>query len=191
METRKKSLNNLNISVKLINYLTGEQGRLIPLDRKENISDADIKQITSICQRPKIFNLLFAELPAFKGRGYERKDAVHWVNDMGRKGWDNFSNFVYIVRDSQGQIVAGLDIKTPNLENAEVGYWADENHPGWMTNAVISLVEIARSTGFHKLFGLVRKTNSASMRVLKRAEFVEVEPSKEMKKHYKRFEIQL
>lgn len=76
-----------------------------------------------------------------------------------------------MVRDSQKEILAAVDIKTADLNEGEVGYWATSEKPGVMTAAVKKLSEIAKEAGYKKLYALVRFTNDKSSAVITRAGF--------------------
>ncbi len=64
-----------------------------------------------------------------------------------------------------------MDIKSANLESAEIGYWLSAHHSGVMTNAVCALVQLARDAGYAELFALIRPTNTRSANVVARAGF--------------------
>jgi RimJ/RimL family protein N-acetyltransferase len=134
-----------------------------------------------------IYDLLFAK--RFEGRPYTDKDARGFI-DWLKGGWKNQTHFVFIVRKSGSEIIGAIDIKSANLERAEVGYWADENYRGFMTNTVKQLCLLAKDVGFVKLFADVRTDNNKSIGVLERAGFVLVDGNPE-KKDYIEYEKQL
>ena len=181
----------LKTSIKLRNFKTGEEGVLIPLDGNAEISKQDLQQITRICSSPKVFNMLFADLEAFKGRKYNIDDAKFFVNEKSKKEWKEKKAFVYLVRNSNNQIVCAVDIKSANCSGAEIGYWADPTNPGWMTNAVLALLQIAKKAGYKMLFALVRKDNKSSKGVLLRSGFKKVGTEPHKGRTYDRYEIKL
>jgi RimJ/RimL family protein N-acetyltransferase len=138
-------------------------------------SDSDIKKITEICSQSNTYESLFKE--RFEGKPYTEKDArdfISWVED----GWKNQTHFVFFIRKSNSEIIGAVDIKSADLNRAEVGYWADENHKGFMTSAVNELSVLAKEVGFSKLFAGVLKTNTKSIGVLERAGFQKIDEKK-------------
>ncbi|MFW5719896.1 MAG: GNAT family N-acetyltransferase [Candidatus Dojkabacteria bacterium] len=184
------TITELNKTVHVTNFHTKKTGTLIPLNNDAPITEADIARISSICDTPRVFDILFAELDAFKGRRYLSSDAEYWVK-KSRESWSKSESFVYLIRDEKENIVGTIDIKSTDLHNGEIGYWASENDPGWMTNALLELVKLAKNAGYMKVFGLVRTINDRSMKVLQRAGFTEVPAPEDKKEHYRMFELEL
>lgn len=185
------NFSELSSKVEIKNFKTGETGVLQPLDDSCIISEEDVKRIAEICNSSKVFDLLFADMEIFKGKRYETKDAEFFINDKSRKEWKEKKAFVYVVKDSSDKIVCAVDIKSTETDGAEIGYWAAEDSPGWMTNSVVALESIAKKAGYKRLFALVRKGNNASGRVLIRADFVEKGIEKKNGDFYTRYELEL
>lgn len=59
-----------------------------------------------------------------------------------------------------------MDIKSPELEGAEIGYWASKKHSGIITPAVGLLCGVARGAGYKSLYAFVLPANTCSLRVL-------------------------
>ena len=93
--------------------------------------------------------------------------------DGARLGWAQGQYFVFLSKDSEDHVVSAIDIKSDNLQDAEIGYWADKNKPGYVTNMLVGLVELAKHAGYKSLVAYTRKDNEKSQRVLLRAGFVE------------------
>ncbi len=157
-----KNILELDIRREVINFLTGEKCEM--QGGKDMVfSEEDIKKIAEICSQENIYNLLFKDI--LQGKPYTEENArkfVEWVKD----GWEKQTHYVFIVRKPNGEIVGCLDIKG---HEGEVGYWADENYTGFMTNTVKELSSVAKGAGFKKLFAWVRETNKKSVGVLERA----------------------
>ena len=139
------------------------------------LTSVDLETITQICRSPLVYNILFVHLPFIVERSgphprYTVHDAQTWVNTVV-SNWRATTAFAFAVRDQSDRIIAALDIKSPDLEEAEIGYWADPENPGYITNAVIALAQKAKSAGFKKLFDLIVPDNIRSIRVVTRAGF--------------------
>ena len=90
---------------------------------------------------------------------------------MGYSGWSENDKFIFLILSPSGNVAAAIDIKSPDLTDAEIGYWASESHPGCMTNTTTELLKLARVAGFRSLFGRTKKGNIDSVGVLLRAGF--------------------
>ncbi|WP_289032240.1 GNAT family N-acetyltransferase [uncultured Paraglaciecola sp.] len=91
--------------------------------------------------------------------------------EMGRKGWKENKHFIFLLMTQNGDIAACIDIKSPYLKNAEIGYWASRSHRGCMTNTSIALLKLANVAGYTGLFGRAKKENTASAKLLLRTGF--------------------
>lgn len=112
--------------------------------------------------------MLFAR--RLNGLAYSMEDARRFVRWAG-EGWQNGTHFVFIVRSQDDTVTAALDIKSADIQGAEIGYWCSAEHPGLMTNALLELVNIARLAGYRCLYAIVREDNPRSSNVLTRAGF--------------------
>lgn len=155
------------------------------MDSGTQFSDEDIRDIAKICSEKRVYDVLFKE--KFEGRPYTGEDARRFVN-WAQSGWENDSHYVFIIRDGENHIAGAVDIKSADLAGAEIGYWASENHPGIMTNAVRELCKIASNVGYKSLFGLVVPHNNKSQGVLLRAGFENLGNVHERGKEYIKFE---
>lgn len=123
-----------------------------------------VEKLTTICNQADIYQL-FKKL---EGRPYSNEDALSflkWIDE----GWANQTHFVFLVTSSGGEIVAALDIKSENLEAAEIGYWCDQDHRGITSTAVLIMVEWAKEQGYQSLFA--KPINVRSACLLDRAGF--------------------
>ncbi|MDB5260268.1 MAG: N-acetyltransferase [Candidatus Nomurabacteria bacterium] len=174
-----------NIRRIIENFQTGEKYEM--QGGKDMVfTDEDIKKIAEICSQENKYNLLFKDM--LQGKPYTEEDARKFVNWV-KEGWDKQSHYVFFLRKPDGDIVGCIDIKG---KEGEVGYWADENYSGFMTNAAKELSSIAREGGFEKLFAWVRAINDKSIGVLERAGYEKVlEEEKEGKGLSFQYEKQL
>jgi RimJ/RimL family protein N-acetyltransferase len=68
-------------------------------------------------------------------------------------------------------VVGAIDIKSSDLDAGEIGYWASSEYPGYVTNAVVALSQLAKNAGFKSLFADTVPDNLPSQSVLRRAGF--------------------
>ena len=149
------------------NYFSAKDMFLVRADLLEN-NQSFQSRVASICNQTLIYQMLFQQ--RLKGLPYTKKDASDFIN-WAHAGWNKKTHFVFFIIDGQHRLVGATDIKSAELDNAEIGYWADINEPGNVTNAVRVLIETANATGFSKFTAYVRVVNKKSSRVLSRAGF--------------------
>ncbi len=130
---------------------------------------SDIEKIVSICNQDRVYEMIFRD--RLDGRKYEKADAENFI-DWLVTGWQEQSYFVFLIKDEDGDIVGAVDIKSNDLDRSEIGYWADSNHSGIMTNAVGVLIQLAKKAGFKSLFATTKIDNARSQNVLLRNGFV-------------------
>ncbi len=149
------------------NHFTERELVLVRADCME-ISPAASARITSICNQTTVYHNLFQE--RLKSAPYTVSDAVEFLA-WASAGWRLGTHFVFFIIHDQFGIVGAIDSQSAELDNAEIGYWADANHPGNVTNAVLAMVNSALETGFVRFTAYVRPENLKSSRVLERAGF--------------------
>ncbi|MGD8744445.1 MAG: GNAT family N-acetyltransferase [Candidatus Woesebacteria bacterium] len=187
MEKGKDSLMprfNLPVSVEFNRHGTGESCVLESADSSRSFDDADFQKIADICSEKLVYNVLFKE--RFKGRPYTKKDAKEFVS-WAQDGWKKEESFVFLIRNQIGEIIAAVDIKSNDVDSAEIGYWSSSKTPGVATNAVIALCDVAKKAGFKNLYGLAIPNNENSQGVLLRAGFENDGPFEEGGKSYVKF----
>ncbi len=150
------------------NALTQEPYLLQSVDLLDPTSE-HIDRIAAICNEPQVYSWLFQGL--FSGLPYPRTSAQEWLS-WGTEGWLHGTHFVFAVLDSSGYVAAACDIKDTNVDGAEIGYWASNNHRGIMTNAIRAMLDLASEAGFRGFFASVHEENSPSQGVLLRVGFV-------------------
>ena len=159
------------INEEIQNFKTGEKCLLVSTENAIKFSRIDIEKIIDICNQKPVYEMLFRNKLEGKAYGEEQaKNFLSWI--VG--GWREQKFFVFFVRSSEGNIIGAVDIKSNDLSRAEIGYWADENHAGIMSNAVTKLIEIARNAGYKILFATARLDNKRSQNVLLRNNFLVV-----------------
>lgn len=151
--------------VDIENFKTGETCQLWRVD-KMSITEDDYEQIRKICNEAAVYDFLFRE--KLEGKPYPIEKAKGFI-DWATKGWTENTHFVFIVRNPEGKIVAAVDTKSNDLAGAEIGYWASEDYPGIMTNAVKAMIEINKRAGFKSVWARVKKDNEKSCGVQERA----------------------
>lgn len=131
-------------------------------------SDELMHMIVGVCNEPVNYAALFQRV--LDGRPYAVADAERFIA-WGSQGWEEGTHFVYLLLDEERKVAGAIDIKSPSIESAEIGYWLAESHSGVMTNTVELVATLARDAGFLALHALVRPENVRSERVLLRAAF--------------------
>jgi len=145
-----------------MNRKTARPYTLVRGDSVEASKD-NVERVRSICNEAAVYGILFQ--PVFKGTPYSSEKAESFLN-WAAKGWAERSHFVFLVLDASREICGTVDIKSPELEGAEIGYWASEKHSGIITPAVVLLCEVARRAGYKSLYAFVLPANTCSLRVL-------------------------
>ncbi|MBU4209846.1 GNAT family N-acetyltransferase [Patescibacteria group bacterium] len=169
MKNKTKILFITPIKEVITNHKTNEECFLVSNENGSKFTKADLTKITQICNQPLVYNFLFKY--KFKGRSYRINDAkkfIEWIVE----GWTKQKWFVFFIRNSQNEIIGAIDIKSNNLELTEVGYWADYNHSGIITNATQTLIKLAKRVGYKKLYATTMPNNSRSQNVLTRNGFI-------------------
>lgn len=141
-----------------VEYLIQSGNRLVP-------SPKHLSDIATICNQDDVYALF----KGWKGRAYTEDDArkfLEWI----ASGWTLLTHFVFIVTTKENEIVAALDIKSNELDGAEIGYWCDQRHRGVTSSAVFVMMEWARKNDFRSLFA--NPVNQKSAVLLKRLGFV-------------------
>jgi RimJ/RimL family protein N-acetyltransferase len=162
---------HLDQEVLLENAITGASYHLKPLYRLDP-SRKNLKDITTTCNEKLVYEWCFRGL--CKGKPYPQSLASDWIK-WGTEGWDKSTHFVYVVTDADGAVAAAIDIKSANLERAEIGYWSSANHRGIMTNAVRAVLDLADKAGFRVLFADIHPENRLSLAVIRRCDFIRVD----------------
>jgi len=153
----------------ILNFKTNEECLLESCNSLEKLTDSDIDRIINICNQKPVYDFLFKE--KLKGAEYGKEQAEGFIK-WATLGWQEQSHFVFLIRRRNNQVIGAIDIKSNNLTRAEIGYWADSNFPGIMSNAVSKLVKLAKLAGFKSLFATTKLDNQRSQNILTRNHFL-------------------
>jgi RimJ/RimL family protein N-acetyltransferase len=162
---------HLDKEVSVENAITGDQYLLQPI-WKLDASPKNLEDIAAICNQKLVYEWCFRSL--CDGAPYPTTLALDWIS-WGTEGWEHGTHFVYAITDVDGAVAAACDIKSADLERAEVGYWSSANHSGVMTNAVLAVIQLADDAGFRTLFADIHPDNQRSLAVIKRCGFRQVD----------------
>jgi RimJ/RimL family protein N-acetyltransferase len=135
------------------------------LDRITALPDTreTVENLVDICNEPDIYNALFRIM--CQGKPYMSENARAFL-DWAREGWEDNAHFVFVVLDDQERHIGALDIKSADLEGAEIGYWASSRHRGIMTPAVEVLCQVAKRAGYQSLTACAAVENGRSQKIL-------------------------
>jgi RimJ/RimL family protein N-acetyltransferase len=172
--------NHLDKEVSVENALTGGRYNMLRPIWKLDASLKSLKDIAAICNQKLVYEWCFRSLCG--GAPYPQTLASDWIS-WGTDGWKNGTHFVYAVIDGDGAVAAACDIKSSNLERAEIGYWSSANHRGVMTNAVLAVIQLADNAGFRTLFADIHPENQRSLAVIKRCGFRQVDRQSTIEGH--------
>ena len=177
----KSDILRSDIKKEVINFSTGEKYEMLG-GPNMTFSDIDIKKIEKICSQKGVYDILFNK--KLNGRSYTEEDAIGFIKWL-KEGWKDQTHFVFLIRKKDSEIIGAIDIKSLNLDRAEIGYWADENYRGFMTNTVKELSLLAKEAGYIRLFAGVLARNNRSVAVLERAGFKKIkEDKKDSEDHF-------
>lgn len=125
-------------------------------------TETEMADLVSACNEPLIYHWLFAE--RLSGQPYTAAQASSFFTWM-RRGWQEQTFFVFALLSPCGRLVGLLDIKSPDLDGAEVGYWLSARHGGLMTLALSALQILAGQAGYRSLYARIRPGNTRSQAV--------------------------
>jgi len=157
------------VRCQVLRYPHNERCELRSIDRSYKPKQYDIETVVHISNEPLIYNRLFKNKN--NGQPYTPADAERFFL-WAQEGWARHEWFVFLVRDSHKTIIAAIDIKSTDLDGAEVGYWASASSPGIMTNTLLQVCQLARDGGYTRLTTMIAPDNEHSIRVTKRSGFV-------------------
>ena len=152
----------------VLRYPDNQHYQLRSADASFPSTDTTQQDLVAACNEPFLYDRIFRE--RLQGKPYDQDRAEYFLS-WAREGWRNNAWFVFVVLSPEGKIVATIDIKTDQLEGAEIGYWCSEKSPGIMTNTVLALCNIAREAGFRHLYARIAPDNARSIGVVSRCNF--------------------
>jgi RimJ/RimL family protein N-acetyltransferase len=156
------------ISEQIENFKTREKCLLVSNEDSSKHTEKDVQKVVVICNQKPVYNFLFRT--KLNGKVYGEEQAKGFMKWM-EEGWQKQEWFVFLIRNSNDEIIGAVDLKSNSMESCELGYWADANHNGLMSNAVARLMELARKAGYKELFATTMPNNERSQNVLIRNGF--------------------
>ena len=153
------------VSIPLTHPLSGKVYTLARADVLEGTHD-EVADLIAACNEPLIYEWLFRE--RLEGQPYTEAQAASFFDWM-RSGWRGNAYFVFALLSPCGRLVGLLDIKSADLNSAEVGYWLSSRHRGLMGMALEALETLARHAGCCLLYARIRPGNGRSQAVVQRA----------------------
>lgn len=149
---------------KIANAKNGRVYWFLPADQVRK-NPKIFAQMVEICNESLIYETLFRKM--LNGFPYTERLASDFI-DFAHHGWEKHTHFVFFILDQDENLVGCCDIKSNNLEEAEIGYWLSQDHSGIMSNVIEELKTQAFATGFKKLSAFCTPNNTKSQEVLKR-----------------------
>lgn len=167
-------------------FLNAKSGSIQVLSRASLIDAAPecIQRIVQICNETAVYDFLFRR--RLNGNSYDESMALGFL-EWAKKGWDEGTHYVFIATDENGRIDAALDIKSNDLEKAEVGYWSSALKSGVVTPGLELMCSIASEAGFRGLTALTLPGNDRSQAVLRRNQFQDLGLIEERGRSYRKF----
>lgn len=154
--------------VEVENFKTKEIFILKPLISSGLDVSQLIQDIYHCCTEELIYKTLFAKSDP---DGYPLSKAKSFI-EYSETGWQDQTHFIFgIFHPDSQELVGAIDIKSPDKEKAEVGYWLSHKHSGLMTNALLTITHIAKEAGYKSLEIYTEVSNQKSEAVVKRAGF--------------------
>ena len=127
-------------------------------------------EVAGVCGEPLIYERLFKN--RLGGHPYDEANGSRFLS-WAEGHWREGTAFVFVITHPVDGIVGALDVKSTDLDGAEIGYWLSARHGGVMTNAVSLMRDLAWAAGYRALFAVTDRDNTGSQAVLIRVGFVE------------------
>lgn len=148
---------------------TSEMYALESADDAARLGPRAAAQVAAVCAEPLIYERLFRD--RLGGQPYDEANGLRFLT-WAESHWREGTAFVFVITHPLDGIVGALDIKSTDLDGAEIGYWLSARHGGVMTNAVRLMRDLAWAAGYRGLFALTDPDNTRSQAVLARVGFV-------------------
>lgn len=157
--------------------LTGDRINLRRLTR------SDAEEFQPLANDPRVAEYL-PRLP----KPYTRDEARKWVNKTHRDARRDAEYHFGIENPATGQIVGMVSLRALNFVdgNAELGYWVARKYwqRGFGSEAVRLILALAfQQLQLHRVYALVAKSNTASIRLLEKSGFMREGVSREVWRH--------
>lgn len=148
-------------------FPTGEKAELFPLNDSFPVSESQLQDIVTVCNQDAVYTTLFRDM--LEGNPYQESNAIWWIN-WAQEGWISGTHLVWVlIKDDH--ILGAINLKNIKDGRAEVGYWCSIEHPGYMTNTLNQILDIAREMNLVEVNAWVRVGNTKSGNLLKRSGF--------------------
>lgn len=144
------------------NQKTGQAYRLVRADAVEATPERAAR-VAAICNEKPVYDLLFSHL--LGGKTYTAEGGAGFLR-WAAQGWRERTHFIFLILDGAGEICGNVDLKSPDLDGAEIGYWAAAAHAGIITPALRAVCAAAATAGYKGLFAYVDPHNARSIAVL-------------------------
>jgi RimJ/RimL family protein N-acetyltransferase len=158
------------VRVAFSNARTGALYALESVDDALRFGPHAAAQVAAVCAEPLIYARLFRD--RLGGQPYDAANGLRFLT-WAESHWRTGTAFVFVITHPFDGIIGALDIKSTDLDGAEIGYWLSARHSGVMTNAVTLMRDLAWAAGYRALFALTDPDNTRSQAVLTRVGFVE------------------
>ncbi|MEO6062788.1 MAG: GNAT family N-acetyltransferase [Thermoflexales bacterium] len=158
------------VRIALANARTGELYTLESLDDIAHFGPQAAAQVAAVCSELLLYERLFRH--RLDGHPYDEANGWRFLT-WAESHWREGTAFVFVITHPLDGIVGALDIKSTDMDGAEIGYWLSARHGGVMTNAVTLMRDLAWAAGYRALFALTDPDNTRSQAVLNRVGFVE------------------
>ena len=133
-----------------------------------NISEADIDDITRICQDPEIYeHTLLIPSP------YTRVNAEHWVDMISKNRAEGKAGHDFGIHLKENDRLVGVISLAPKNrhDDSETGYWLDKDYrnQGIMTESLKAVIAFGFKNGCHRVSACHFASNPRSGRVMEKA----------------------
>ncbi len=152
------------------NYSNNLTGTLVPLDKP--LTQIEIDQLHEIFNSPEVYKWLF--LRKLNDKEFTHDNITNYVN-WSIKEWQlpRSRNFLLISDDKI--IYGGGDLQKLDDTTVTLGFWSNPKYPGFATNMVKELINIARKLHYKIIDAYCEQGNVKPLKVLERNNFEFIE----------------
>lgn len=154
----------------IYNYKTTDKGIIKYIADKTQFDETDIEAVRNILNQPEVLKAFRKGKTDLEFDQEETRNFLNWLKRMS--GEDKQHTF--FVYTSDNRFIGSIEFQKVENNTATVGFWADNNRSGFMTNAITALIPVARKEFKLKEFNSYAVLdNTKSQRLLKRIGFIE------------------
>lgn len=168
------------------NHFTGTAAELVQVTSESEFSKTDHENLITIFNQSKTYKMFKRSL---KGKPFGETNAQSFL-EFYKKGFVTRTQYLFLLRDNN-EIVAGIDLQVVDPNTATIGFWQDANKSGYITNAVIEVLKIAKEKKFKKIDAYVDLDNEKAIKVLIRTKFTYKGIVEGKTRKLKKFELDL